>query len=385
MNGSLQIRNGRYHMVLAYVDHEGKSKRKWKATGLSASVKGNEKLALQMLMKWSEEMQGCDIENANQLMSDYMKNWLPTVEANLKATTIRGYRGILKCHILPYFSVKKIKVTELRVLHLEQFYAYLMKEKSLSSTSVCHCHRLISRALKDAVRYELIRVNPATLVQLPKQQKYEAKFLNYSQLEELSLLFKGHILQPIVQFVATYGLRRGEVLGLCWDQVNFDHDCFTICRTFSQVDGGNVLNDSTKNESSRRTMPLTSSMRKLLLQLKERRDKYAPLFPKTYAENNFVFVWEDGTPIKPNYVTKEFHKMLEMSDLPTIRLHDLRHSAASNLLANGWSVVETQKWLGHSLPSTTLNFYAHVDSSFKKRIGDYIENTLVFEDTDEIG
>lgn len=378
MTGTLQTKNNHYHMVISYRDEHGKRKQRWITTGLP--VKGNYKAARAMLQKWLAEHEDQNLTSINQSLSGYLEKWIETTEPRLQPSTIRGYRGNLKNHILPYFKSKKVKLTDLRVQHLEEFYAYLQKgEKALSATSVLHCHRLISCALNDAVRFRLITVNPATLARLPRKKVYESKFLNYKQIKELVHLFKGTVLQPVVQFICLYGLRRSEALGLCWDMVDFENNQFTICRALIQGDGGNYLKSSTKNDSSYRTMPLTDSMRELLLVLKARREKYELMFPETYAKNNYVFVWEDGTPITPNYVTRTFHKVVEASHLPNIRLHDLRHSAASNLLANGSSVVEAQYWLGHSQPSTTLNIYSHVDSLARQRVSERIEKALDFD------
>ena len=383
MTGSVQRKNNRYHMVISYKDNFGEQKQKWISTGLT--IKGNKKAADAMLDKWLKEHAGCDMNAIDQLLSDYLESWMDKAKHHLQPSTVRGYRGMLKNHILPYFKSKKLKLADLHVRHLEDFYAYLQSDdKALSPTSVRHCHRLISCALNDAVRLQFIPVNPASLARLPKQQKYEAKFLNYSQLKELVLLFKGNVLQPVIKLICVYGLRREEALGLCWDMVDFENNRFTICRSKLQGDHGDYLKDSTKNASSYRTLPLTPSMRDVLLALKARREEYAPLFPETYANNNLVFVWDDGTPITSNYVTKTFHKVIEASHLPTIRLHDLRHSSASNLLSQGSTVVEVQHWLGHSQPSTTLNFYSHVDALAKQRISEHIENALVFEDDEEI-
>lgn len=85
-----------------------------------------------------------------------------------------------------------------------------------------------------------------------------------------------------------------------------------------------------------------------------------------YHNSDYVCTWPNGRLITPNYLTSTFHDLIASSDLPYVRLHDLRHSVASNLLANGYSVVEVQEWLGHSSPSTTLNFYSHIDSSKSK-------------------
>lgn len=382
MTGSLQIKNNRYHMVISYVDKDGKRKNHWITTGLIA--KGNKKAAQEMLDQYLREHKGCAMDVSNQLLTDYLERWMDDIAPSLRPSTIRGYRGNLKNHILPYFRAEQIKLTDLRVRHLEAFYAHLQRdEKPLSATSVKHCHRLLSKALEDAIRYEYIATNPTKRAHLPKQERYEAKFLNCTQLKELVSLFDGDVLQPVVKFICFYGVRRSEALGLCWDMVDFEKNQFTIARTMLQVEKGNCLKDSTKNNSSYRTMPLSVPMRELLLTLKARREEYAPLFPEAYAENNLVFVWEDGSPITPNYLTSHFHKIIAKSDLPTIRVHDLRHSAASNLIAAGLSVADVQHWLGHSQPSTTLNFYTHVDSLSKQRVCQCLEATLSFDSAEE--
>lgn len=377
MTGSLQVKNGRFHMVLSYIDKDGKRKQIWKSTGLT--VKGNRKRAQAMLDAYLHEHGGCDLDVANLKLADYLEQWLKDAEPRLSPTTIRGYWEKMRNHVLPYFHSKEIKLTDLRVHHLESFYAYLQQdEKDLSVTTVRHCHRLLSKALNDAVRYEYISNNPAERAELPKQTKYDAKFLNYSQIQELISLFEGDMLLPIIQFICFYGVRRGEALGLCWDMVDFEKDQFRITRTMVQTKG-NPLKESPKTDSSIRSLPLATPMRALLLSLKERRAKFTPLFPKTYASNNLVFVWDDGSPITPNYLTSHFHKRVAKSGLPEIRLHDLRHSVASNLLSSGLSVVDVQHWLGHSQPSTTLNFYAHVDSTSKQNVCQSIETALHFD------
>jgi len=139
------------------------------------------------------------------------------------------------------------------------------------------------------------------------------------------------------------------------------------------------VKDCAKNESSYRTLPLTKDVRLMLEQIRQRQSQNRERFGNAYHDSDFVFTWPDGTLISPNYVTRMFHKVIAASDLPPIRLHDLRHSTASNLLANNFSVVEVQHWLGHSQASTTLNFYSHIDATSKRNITAALENLLPLE------
>lgn len=379
MTGSLQIKNNKYYAVLNIVGTDGKRKQKWISTDLA--IKGNKKRAAKILEKLLEEYDERNISYDNVLLTDYLNDWIERVKNNLEPSTYRGYICNLRNHILPYFNKRRIKLIELKPYHLEDFYAYLMSdEKKLSAQTVRHNHRIISKALNDALRHEIIKSNPAQRASVPKIKKYIGTFLNPEQLQKLVTLFQGTEIEYAVAFIVTYGLRRSEALGLCWSKVDFNNNLFTVSRAMiQQGKGGYYLKDCTKNESSYRTLPLTKDMHSMLLMLKNRREVNKKLFGDSYADNDFVFTWQDGNPITPNYLTRIFHNIIVKSDLPPIRLHDLRHSTASNLLANGFSVVEVQHWLGHSQASTTLNFYSHIDASSKTNIKNALEILLPLE------
>ena len=168
-------------------------------------------------------------------------------------------------------------------------------------------------------------------------------------------------------------------MGLGWNNTDFVNNKFTIARTIIQHPGEDYVQDYTKNDSSYRTLPMTQDVKRMLLEIKTEQERNRKLFGDCYYESDFVFTWPDGTVVTPNYLTSTFHDVLSKSSLPTVRLHDLRHSVASNLLANNFSIVEVQQWLGHSEASTTLNFYSHIDSSSKKNISKAIEKLLVLD------
>ena len=222
MTGSLQIKNNKYYAVLNMNDSNGKRRQKWISTELP--VKGNKKRANEVLMKLLEDYEECDFHFDNLLLVDYLYEWLERAKSNLELSTYAGYLGNLKNHIAPYFQKRKIRLLELKPYLLEDFYAYLMVKKGLSAQTVRHNHRVISKALNDAMRHDMIPSNPAQRVTLPKIKKYVGSFLNPEQLITLFSLFQDSIIYEAVAFTATYGLRRSETLGLCWDKVDFLHD-----------------------------------------------------------------------------------------------------------------------------------------------------------------
>lgn len=379
MTGSLQIKNNKYYAVINLTDTNGKRKQKWIPTNLE--IKGNKKKAAQILEDTLKEFEQRNSNYDDILFTDYLAEWLERIKHTLEPSTYAGYLGNIKGHIIPYFKDKHLKIYEVKPYHLEGFYAYLMSgEKPLSAQTVKHNHRVINKALNDAVRHEIIATNPAQRAVTPKVKKYVGSFLNTKQLQELFILFKETAIADVIMFIATYGLRRSEALGLCWEKVDFENGVFTISRAMIQhTDNGYYLKECVKNDSSYRTLPLTNDITKMLLSLKEKQEENKKFFGTSYISNDFVFVWEDGNPILPNYLTRTFHKIIKRSNLPQIRLHDLRHSTASNLLANGFSVVEVQHWLGHSQASTTLNFYSHIDGTSKQNIKFALEKMLPLE------
>ena len=195
---------------------------------------------------------------------------------------------------------------------------------------------------------------------------------------------KGSKLELPILFGAFYGLRRSEAIGLKWDAIDFDQNTITIRHTVTScdLDGKRVLvaSDTTKTKSSMRTLPLVPFMRERLLTLKEEQQENRRLCGRSYIKDylEYVCVNEIGDLIKPHYVTESFPKLLKAKGMRQIRYHDLRHSCASLLLANGVPMKQIQEWLGHSDFSTTANIYAHLDYSSKLTSADAMLNGLGF-------
>lgn len=139
--------------------------------------------------------------------------------------------------------------------------------------------------------------------------------------------------------------------------------------------GGNYT-DTPKTESSYRTLPMTNEVYNALVKTKSLQEERKQLMGNYYAQNDYVCTWQNGNVISPNYLTRTFKSIISKSNLPNIRLHDLRHSAASNLLDIGFSVVQVADWLGHSSSATTLNFYAHAEKRSKMDIANALESAF---------
>ena len=241
----------------------------------------------------------------------------------------------------------------------------------MSPNTVIHRHANLRKALQYAYRTGLISSNPADRVQRPRKERYQAHPYNGEELEVLFSKVKGTNLELGVILAAFYGLRRSEACGLKWSAIDFTRKTITISHTVAQVkvDGKVTLvgKDRTKTKSSHRTLPLVKPFEELLLAIRDKQDANRRICGNCYCQEylDYVYVNEMGELMKPNYLSQTFPDFLKRNGLRPIRFHDLRHSCASLLYANGVALKDIQEWLGHSDIATTSNIYTHLDYSSK--------------------
>ena len=380
ITGFVTVKGGKYYAVLNVHDEMGRRKPKWVPTDLPQ--RGNKRNAEKILQNLIDEWNNKEVPFCSMSLDEYLEQWIEQADAGIKPNTYRMYRANVMNHILPYFKEHRVMLTDLKPQHLEEFYrmkqspgSNLCNNKPLSATTIKHFHQVLSKALTDAVRQGLINHNPASVARTPKAEKFMGNFLNPSELDELLALFIDSPVELPVNLCAVYGFRRSEVLGLKWDSVDFEERSITVSETLQQGVGGSCI-DTPKTTSSYRTLPMTDSVRQMLLEHRQKQMRRQAVLKRGYVKSDYICTLGNGSVISPNYLSRTFHNVVAKSDLPNIRLHDLRHSAASNLLNMGFSIVEVQQWLGHGSASTTLNFYAHIDKSAKKNMADAMENAL---------
>ena len=368
----LQEKNDFYYIVLSYRDADGKRKTKWEATGLS--VKRNKKKAEALLLERRRNFMvpttPAEIRlDDDILFSDFMLKWLEVTKSSIQITTYASYQGMVERIIAPYFRKRGIKLVDLKATDLQDFYTKQLER--VKANSVIHYHANIHKALKYAVKIDLIPTNPADKVERPKKNEFKGSYYSAEEIHALTEIAEGTKLEIPVLLASFYGLRRSEVLGLKWDAIDFEENTLEIKHIVTQasIDGKKVLvqADRAKTKSSLRTLPLVPPIRDRLLMLKGQQDTYRRLCGKSYNRDylGYLCVDEIGNIIRPNYVSEQFPKLLEKNGLRPIRFHDLRHSCASLLLANGVPMKQIQEWLGHSDFSTTANIYAHLDYASK--------------------
>lgn len=319
------------------------------------------------------------------LFTDFMLEWLEMMRPNIAETTYSSYNSGISHSIIPYFKDKGYTLTDMEEnpKYIQDFYQHELS-KGLKPNTVIRRHANIRKALQHAFKMDLIKSNPADKIEKPKKNGYTA---SYYAGDELSVLFevsKGDPLELPIILAAYYGLRRSEVLGLKWDAIDFETERITINFTVTEVSmgagKGNKIVEKlgTKSKASRRVLPLVAGIKDLLLRMKQEQADNKRLCGSSYNDKylEFINVNELGERIKPNYITQHFDLVLKKNGLSKIRFHDLRHSCATLLYANGVSLKEIQQWLGHSDISTTANIYTHLDYSSKEATANAILSVL---------
>lgn len=380
ITGSLQIKNGKYYAVINLKDANGKRKLKWISTGLDE--KNNKRKAEKFLSDKIKELEANEgLIASDILFCDYVKHWLKNAEIKVDLITFQGYEYIAKSHIIPYFKTKNIKLSEIKREDIQQYInekyenGRLDGKGGLAPKSIKTHMIIIKQTLKEAMKENYIMSNPADLVNLPKLQKHEPNFYTVKQLNQMFELIKDEPLFPLIYFTALFGLRRSEVLGLKWDSINEDMTMLTIKSTvvrFTEV----IEKDSTRTSSSYRSFPIPYKIKDMLIEIKKNENICREMFGNEYIENKYIFKWDNGKPFAPDYITQKFSKLLKAYNLPHIRFHDLRHSCASLLVANGFTLKDIQEWLGHSDIQITANIYAHLDTARKNSIADSLSGCL---------
>ena len=388
--GHLTLKNGKYYAVLNYKNAGGQRKTKWISLGLSE--KGNKRKAESELARLRAEFEPPkevgDL-SSDMLFADYLLEWLEIAKGRLAHATYGAYQGLLKSTIVPYFRKKKLTLRELEARHLQMFYSEMLRR--VTPNTVIHYHAVIHSALKYAVKTDMLIQNVADKVDRPRKNSFQPVFLSADEMQKMFEALRGTKLELPVLVAAFYGLRRGEVVGLKWDAIDFERNTITIKHivTNAKIDGKCeiVCADRAKTKSSLRSLPLVSNIREKLLVLREQQKENRRVCGNCYSKkyDGYVFVDAMGNIFNPRSVTANFSKLLEQNGLRHIRFHDLRHSCASLLLANDVPLKQIQEWLGHSDIGTTANIYSHLDYKSKITSANVMDNILTLPDTGQTG
>ena len=326
------------------------------------------------------EKQGILATGPQQTVKQFLEYWLEEVhKPAIRTSSYVHYRALLDKHIFP--ALGHIRVQRLTIQQVESFYAQLAK-KGLSSKSIRDIHGVLRKALAHAVYLNLVSRNVCDIVKksLPRKEKYEFHVLTKEQARRLLDQVQGDRLEALIVLAITTGMRRGELVALRWSDVHLQEGYLQVnrsARRTAKAHGG-ILITEPKTASSRRKIVLSSFLIDVLTQHRAKQEKERQTVGSTWQEHGLVFCNRRGGILNPDSLRKWFQGKLVQAGLPSMRFHDLRHSAATLLLEMGVHVKVVSELLGHSTITTTLDIYSHVLPSIQRDAIDKLSN--MFDD-----
>jgi integrase len=343
--------------------------------------------------------QGMPVPDRSVRLREYLDYWLKAYVSTLRATTARGYESVVRLHLRPSLGGKRL--SKLTAQDVRAFLAALRdrclccangldrnNRQDRRCCSVGRCcdrrptvrqvqfvHAVLRNVLSHAMREELIPRNVATLVKVPAPRYRVGKGLTVDQVRSLLKAAEGHRLHPLYVVAATMGLRRGELLGMRWQDLDFDKGTLRTEKTIQRV-GGELVFQDTKTDDSDAVLPLPEVTWVALLDHQAAQATERAAARDAWRDFGLVFPTEIGTPIEPRNLNRHFAGLRERAGLPTVRLHDLRHTVVTLLLELGVPPHLVQAIARHAHVDITLKIYAHTNldamRAAVKRLDDHL-------------
>lgn len=338
----------------------GKRRQVWR------SVKGTKREAQALLVQLLHQRDtGIEQMPGKQTVGEFFDRWLQDyASVNVAPATLLQYRWAVARHIVP--ALGRLPLTKLRPGHIQSFYADRLQRGrtdgsgGLSPKTVLHIHRLLREVLGHAVRWQVLPRNPADAVNAPRAERHEPPMLTPEDVRHLLVVAAEGQYGALVHTAVMTGLRRGELLGLCWRDVDLDGAALHVHRAVQWLPGRGWTFRQPKTPRSRRTVALAQPTVRVLrehrlVQLEERL-----ALGKAYDDHDLVFASSVGTPISTTTLRRMWTRIRQASGNPDLRFHDLRHTHATLLLLDGVNPKVVSERLGHSTVGMTLDTYSHV-------------------------
>jgi integrase len=314
----------------------------------------------------------------------YLNKWLEDYATNsVGPKTFERYAQFIHQHIIPALGDKYLD--KLRPIDIQEYYSEALKtgrldgKGGLSALTVLHIHRLLHKALVQAVKWQMLVRNPVDAAEPPRIERKEMKVISGDQITQLIATTEGTMFFIPVLLAVTTGMRRGEIMGLKWDDIDLNTGCLTLRRAVIQI-GEKLMFKAPKTQGSRRTIVLPKAAIAGLKAHKEQQDAEKRLFGEGYQKNDLVCAMPDGQPIPPDDISNKFRWIVKRAGLPYMRFHDLRHTSATILIASGVPVKVVSERLGHCNTSITQDIYTHVLPNMQQQAADVMDALLEWKE-----
>jgi integrase len=370
MKGYVRKRGDKWSFTVDIGKDPRTGKRKQK-TQSGFKTKKEAQAALAELVSNVEK--GSYIEPSKRKFRDFALEYLEKVYKNkVKASTYDRTRSLLLNQIIPWFGNADLK-------DIDQFLVYEFyeekKNEGLAPSYIQRMHEITKKWLAIAYQWELIPKNIASLIEPPRNTKKVMNVWNIGQVNEFLKHTKHSRYHPIF-FVAAYtGMRKGEIIGLRWEDIDLEAKTLQVRRTLYRITGETLLTEP-KTPNAYRTIHLDDDLVRVFRKQKVKQNLEKLKYGPAYIESNMVFTQETGDYISPSAVNGLFRRFLQQLGLPEIRFHDLRHTHATILLGMGVNPKLVSERLGHSSVAITLDVYSHVLPSMKQDLSDQFSKVM---------
>ena len=323
-----------------------------------------------------EQQQGKLATGPKQTVRQFLEHWLENVHRpNIRVNSYRIYRQLLDNHLLP--TLGQYQLQKLSPQHIDELYAQKRRD-GFAPETIRAMHRLLRRALQDAVRWSLVSSNVCDKVTPPRPVKFESQALSAEQVKQLLAVAKGSQIEVLLMLALTTGMRVGEMIALRWADIDFQDGSLQVRHTVSRVGkrfqpNGLIENDP-KTESSRRKIVLPQFVFEALKRHREQQAEVREKAGEAWQERDIVFNNYHGGFLERAHINTVLKRLLKQAGLPEVRIHDLRHSAATILLKMNVNPKQVQVLLGHSSIVITMDRYSHVMPDMQRTMMDQLDD-----------
>jgi len=306
-----------------------------------------------------------------QTVAQFFDGWLKH-RANVRPRSYEIHEAVVRLHLVP--ELGKLRLEKLTPQHVQTLLDRKLKS-GLSAQSVVCIRQVLRTALSEAVKFNLVARNVAALVSPPQVPHREIKPLDATEARAVLDAAKGTRFEAAYTIALNLGLRRGEILGLRWQDIDFDRNTLRVAQALRRVDG-KLQATETKTGRSRRTLSLPQSVVAALRTRRACQSREGLVAGNVWQDSELVFTTRKGTPVDPHFLLWDFQGILKRAGVRRIRFHDLRHGCASLLIALGVPLRLIQEILGHASIAITANLYAHIAPSLMVEAAEKMEALL---------
>ncbi|MED4919273.1 tyrosine-type recombinase/integrase [Geobacillus thermodenitrificans] len=318
---------------------------------------------------------GSYFKESTEDFSMFMERWFNTsYKRTVEITTAKSREYVIRNHIMKYFQHKKIN--EITTFDIDSFYVDKL-DSGYSGAYIRQMHNLLNQAFDQAVRWSLIKVNPVKNAKPPKVKSEEKITWTVDEVNRFLNLIKNSSMEIPYLLAIFTGMRRGEVLGLKWDDVDFENKKIRIKRSLCFVSGKGLIFKEPKTKKSKRQISISQHVVNVLKKHKQKQEFQKEKLGTQYQDNNLIVCTDDGKPLDPRNLLRQFYRLIEEANVPRISFHDLRHTHATILMQQGENPKVVSERLGHSRVGITLDLYSHVSDDLQEQAAEKFENALL--------